>query len=438
MSVEIKCPHCNRVFNMDEDVAGHIREQVRTKAFEKELSDRLNALRKGYEAEAKLSIEQAVSAERRESEKKLAGLRAEVVRAQSAADKAKSDSEVAEASIQSRIADAVAAEHDRYQEKIDKLYKEINDAKSAADKAKSDLSVQEAEHKFAVQQAVLDTRAEFSEKMTLLEADKRSLEYERDFYKDLKARMSTKMVGETLEQHCETEFNKIRMTAFPLAEFGKDNTVSSQSGSKGDYIFREYDEEGNEIISIMFEMKNEADETATKKKNEHFFKELDKDRREKNCEYAVLVSLLEADDEFYNQGIVDVSYRYEKMYVIRPQFFITIISLLRNAVLRSLDARRELRRMQEQDIDLLHFEENLTDFKNKFSYNYEQASKRFNEAIDEIDKTIDHLQKVKAGLLASGRQLRLANDKVDNVTIRKLTADSPSIRKQLENASANG
>lgn len=386
--MDIKCPHCNTVFDLDENLADHIRSQIRTKTFEQDLNKRIAILQKGQDAEIQLRVETAISAERASCQKK-----------------------------------------------IDKLRTQYESARSEADQAKAEIAVQKAENTLAVKQAVFDTKAEYSEKLSQLESDKKAVEHERDYYKDLKSRMSTKMVGETLEQHCEIEFNKIRMAAFPLAEFGKDNLVSSQSGSKGDYIFREYDEDGAELISIMFEMKNEMDTTATKKTNAHFFKELDKDRREKKCEYAVLVSLLESDSELYNQGIVDVSYQYDKMYVVRPQFFIPIITILRNAALKSISIRRELHELQVQNVDLCNFEANLCEFKDKFGYNYTQASKRFEEAIAEIDKSIDHLQKTKSALLASQRQLRLANDKVDTITVKKLTENSPSIRAKLADLS---
>ena len=254
-----------------------------------------------------------------------------------------------------------------------------------------------------------------------------------EYYKDFKARQSTKMVGESLEQHCLAQFNSIRMTAFPNAYFEKDN--DARTGSKGDFIFRESDEGGTEFISIMFEMKNEMDQTATKHKNEDFFKELDKDRREKGCEYAVLVSMLEADSELYNNGIVDVSYRYEKMYVIRPQFFIPIITLLRNAALNSLKYQRELQVVKNQQIDILHFEENMNTFKEGFARNFELASRRFHEAIEDIDKTIKALEKTKADLLSSDRNLRLANDKAQDLSIKKLTRGAPSVKEMFDELS---
>ncbi|MGO3201739.1 MAG: DUF2130 domain-containing protein, partial [Ruoffia tabacinasalis] len=250
------------------------------------------------------------------------------------------------------------------------------------------------------------------------------------FYKDFKAKQSTKMVGETLEQHCEIEFNRLRMTAFKNAQFGKDNDI--KSGSKGDYIYREHDEYGNEIISIMFEMKNEGDETATKKKNEHFFKQLDKNRNDKKCEYAILVSMLESDNELYNNGIVDVSYEYEKMYVIRPQFFIPIITLLRNAAMNSLEYKQEVALMREQNIDITNFEEDLDTFKSAFARNYDLASRKFKTAIDEIDKTITHLQKTKDALVSSENNLRLANNKADDLTVKKLVRKNPTMKAKFD------
>jgi hypothetical protein len=254
--------------------------------------------------------------------------------------------------------------------------------------------------------------------------------------KDMKARLSTKMIGETLEIHCETEFNRIRSTAFPNAYFEKDN--DARTGSKGDYIFKDKDIEGTEIVSIMFEMKNESDTTATKKKNEDFFKELNKDREEKKCEYAVLVSLLESDSELYNSGIVDVSYHYPKMYVIRPQFFIPIITLLRNASMKSLEFKNELARVREQNIDITNFEDDLEQFKEAFGKNYNLASKKFESAIASIDKSIDQLQKTKDALLGTERNLRLANDKAHGVTIKKLTRKNPTMAAKFEQLNNEG
>lgn len=289
---------------------------------------------------------------------------------------------------------------------------------------KAKLGQAESQTELAVIKAENAIRSEYETKL-------RDTQTELDYYKDLKTKMSTKAVGESLEQFCSDEFNKVRMMAFPNAYFEKDNEVSKTSGSKGDFIFREFSEDGVELISIMFEMKNEMDTTATKHKNEDFFKELDKDRKEKGCEYAVLVSMLEADSDYYNQGIVDVSYKYGKMYVVRPQFFLTIIGILRNAALSSLDARRELVRVQEQNIDVANFEAELTKFKEGFAYNYGQASKRFNEAIDEIDKTMAHMQKIRDALVNCDRQLRLANDKAEAVTIKRLCKNNPTMTEKF-------
>ncbi len=260
-------------------------------------------------------------------------------------------------------------------------------------------------------------------------AELRQKDEEIAYYKDFKARQSTKMIGESLEQHCETEFNKLRATAFKNAYFEKDN--DARTGSKGDFIYRETSDDGVEFISIMFEMKNEMDTTATKHKNEDFFKELDKDRWEKNCEYAVLVTMLEADNEFYNSGIVDVSYKYPKMYVVRPQFFIPIITVLRNAALNSLKYRTELAQIREQNLDITHFEEDLNDFKDKFARNYRLASEKFQKAIEEIDKTIDHLQKTKEALLSSENNLRLANNKAEDLTIKRLTRNNLTMAQKF-------
>ena len=300
----------------------------------------------------------------------------------------------------------------------------------------NDLNNSEDKKKIAVMEAVKkveDEKRDLEGKLTQEKDTRQLLLAQKDeqiaYYKDLKTRMSTKMVGETLEQHCEIQFNQLRATAFRNAYFEKDN--DARSGSKGDYIYRECDENGIEIISIMFEMKNEMDETATKHKNEDFFKELDKDRREKKCEYAVLVSLLEADSELYNGGIVDVSYKYDKMYVVRPQCFIPIITLLRNAAMNALIYKQELEVVRNQDIDISNFEDNLLQFKNDFSRNYDLAHNHFDKAINEIDKTIDHLQKVKKELMGSDNQLRIANNKVDEVSVKKLTKGNPTMQAKF-------
>ena len=305
------------------------------------------------------------------------------------------------------------------------------------------LAIKNAETQSEIEKAVLikeneisRLKAERESEKNLMKDRERQMQEQIDFYKDLKTRMSTKMVGETLEQHCQVEFNKIRMAGFKNAYFEKDNDASS--GSKGDYIFRDFSDDGQEFVSIMFEMKNECDTTATKHKNEDFLKELDKDRREKKCEYAVLVSLPETDSEFYNAGIVDMSYKYPKTYVIRPQFFIPLITLIRNEAMNSLEYKQQLALIQNQNIDITHFEENLADFQNKFANNYRIASDKFKNAIDEIDKTIDHLQKVKDGLLGSERQLRIANDKAQDLSIKKLTKDNPTMKKKFEDLKDEG
>ena len=323
----------------------------------------------------------------------------------------KKDSEIAE--LKAKLETAESAKKLAVTEAVTKIERE-------RDTLKNDLKSKETEQKLLETSLREQFASELKNKDELIA-----------YYKDLKSRMSTKMVGESLEKHCEEEFERLRATAFPKAEFGKDNTVS-KSGSKGDYIYREFDDDGNELLSIMFEMKNENDETATKHKNEHFFKELDKDRDEKKCEYAVLVSLLEADSTLYNDGIVDRSHLYPKMYVIRPQFFIPIITLLRNAALNSLQYRQELELVKHQQLDILHFEENMDSFKKGFARNYELASKRFKTAIDEIDKTISHLQKTKDALLSSENNLRLANNKADDLTIKRLTKNAPAVKEMFD------
>ena len=302
---------------------------------------------------------------------------------------------------------------------IQQKEKELSEKQTEITRLKGEISNTEAQSKLREQ----SMKTQYEDRLKLKDE-------QIEYYKDFKARQSTKMVGESLEQHCLNQFNSIRMTAFPNAYFEKDN--DARSGSKGDFIFREAGTDGTEFISIMFEMKNEMDETATKHKNEDFFKELDKDRRQKNCEYAVLVSLLEIDNELYNNGIVDVSYKYEKMYVIRPQFFIPMITLLRNAALNSLQYKQELQVVKNQQIDILHFEENMNAFKEGFARNYRIASDRFKTAIDEIDKTITHLQKTKDALLSSENNLRLANNKADDLSIKKLTKNAPAVREMFE------
>lgn len=461
---EIKCPKCGEVFVVDESGYANIVKQVRDKEFAKELKKREEELKDAQQKdldlvrlEQKNQLDKALSAkdsELSEKEKKIQELEACIKNNDISKNLAVSEAVNAKEKEISQKNDEINAL------KADYIAKNIEQDKEIA-KLQAQLANGENEKKMAVSEArqlkdkelaeknteIIRLKDQLSNKDTEKQLGEESLkrEYEAklkhkdeqlkekdeqiDYYKDFKARQSTKMVGESLEQHCLTQFNSLRMTAFPTAYFEKDN--DAKSGSKGDFIFRE-SVEGTEFISIMFEMKNEMDETATKHKNEDFFKELDKDRREKKCEYAVLVSLLEMDNELYNNGIVDVSYRYEKMYVIRPQFFIPMITLLRNAALNSLKYRQELEAAKNQQLDIANFEENMNAFKQGFGRNYEIASKKFKTAIDEIDKTITHLQKTKDALLSSENQLRLANNKAEDLSIKKLTKNAPSVRKMFE------
>lgn len=386
---EIKCPKCGEAFLIDETGYAEIVKQVRDKEFLQEITKREAA----FETERNNAVEIAVTKAESEKEKEIADKNTEIIRLKGELEIGKANADIAvKTAVQEKNA-------------------EIIELKSKLELAQSERELQERTLK---------------EKY---EAEIRRKNEEIDYYKDFKARQSTKMIGESLEQHCEIEFNKLRATGFQNAYFEKDN--DARSGSKGDYIYREKSPEGVEFISIMFEMKNEMDTTATKHKNEDFFKELDKDRREKNCEYAVLVSMLEADNELYNTGIVDVSHRYEKMYVVRPQFFIPLITLLRNAALNSLQYRTELAVIKNQNIDITHFEEAMNDFKDKFAYNYNLASKKFHTAIEEIDKTIDHLQKTKEALLSSENNLRLANNKAEDLSIKRLTKNNPTMQQKF-------
>lgn len=383
---DIICPNCKKTFKVDEAGFADILKQVRDHEFEKELQTHLEVAKKEKESAVKLveaNIKNIFQEEITKKEKELAEMKSKI--------------EKSEIEKKFLVAEAIR--------KIEKERDNLIHNLESEEKEKQ-LLEKTLNEKFS---AELKTKDEVI-KMKDEEIERR---------KDMKLKLSTKMIGETLEQHCENEFNKLRATAFQAAYFEKDN--DSKSGSKGDYIYRENDEAGNEIISIMFEMKNENDETATKKRNEDFLKELDKDRKEKKCEYAILVSLLEAENEFYNTGIVDVSYRYPKMYVIRPQFFIQIITLLRNAAMNSLKYKAELALFRNQNIDITDFEDNVNKFKEVFAKNYDLASRKFKNAISEIDKTIDHLQKTKEELLSSENNLRLANNKAEDLTIKKLT-----------------
>lgn len=404
---EIKCPQCGKVFKVDESGFSDIVKQVRDKEFEKEVKARealfkadLETHLKAGEVEKKLAVTEAVSELEKALSKKdaeLAGLKAQM---EAEIEKLRAEAENDETKRQLAVTEAVSkVERER-------------------DTLKMELRSKDTEKK--LMETSLKER--YEEKLRLKEE-------EIAYYKDFKARQSTKMIGESLEQHCENEFNRLRATGFQNAYFEKDNDI--RTGSKGDYIYREMDENGNEIISIMFEMKNEQDETATKKKNEDFLKELNKDREEKSCEYAILVSLLEPDSELYNAGIVDKSHRYPKMYVVRPQFFIPIITILRNAAMNSMEYKAQLALVRNQNVDITHFEENINKFKEGFARNYELASRKFKTAIDEIDKTILHLQKTKEALISSENNLRLANNKAEDLTIKRLTRGNPTMKAKF-------
>ncbi|MGN1313129.1 MAG: DUF2130 domain-containing protein [Candidatus Nanosyncoccaceae bacterium] len=407
---ELKCPKCGTTFKVDDTSYADILNQVRNHEFEAELEKRL---------------EQSLHSEKQSHQAEIAELKAKFeqasteLKAKLAQNKTELEAKLAQSKTEQEL--AVARATAPIERERDSLK---NSLVAAQNEAK--LNLETANSRAKLSEAALITKYESALKLK---------EEENERLKDLKSKLSTKMVGETLEQHCQTEFNRIRTAAFPHAYFEKDN--DARTGSKGDYIFRELDEAGNEIVSIMFEMKNENETTATKHKNEDFFKELDKDRREKNCEYAILVSLLESDSELYNTGIVDVSYRYEKMYVIRPQFFIPIITLLRNAALSSLQYKQELAVVRSQNIDITHFEENMEKFKVGFARNYDLASRKFKTAIDEIDKTINSLQKTKDALLSSENNLRLANNKAEELTIKRLTRGNPTMAQKFADLHAS-
>jgi len=462
---EIICPHCGKAFKIDEAGYADILKQVRDSDFEKQLHERLELAeqdkRNAVElAQAKIAseLQKAASAKDAQIQELKAKLDAgdvarqlAVTQALSAVEKerdalaseleqAKHDkqtaSKLADAKLLNELQKAAAAKEAEVQELKTKLDAsniekklEITEAISAVEKERDEL-------KSGLQRVELEKHLAEKALKEKFETQIKDRDGEIARLRDMKARLSTKMVGETLEQHCETEFNRIRATAFPRAYFEKDN--DTRTGSKGDYIFRDSDEAGTEIVSIMFEMKNESDETATKKKNEDFLKELDKDRTEKECEYAVLVSLLEPDSELYNTGIVDMFHRHPKMYIVRPQFFIPIITLLRNAAMNSLKYKSELALFKAQNIDITNFETELETFKTAFGKNYDLAARRFQTAIDEIDKSIDHLQKTKEALLGTDRNLRLANDKAQDVTIKKLTRGNPTMADKFADLKNRG
>ncbi|TXI44182.1 DUF2130 domain-containing protein [Methylophilus sp.] len=456
---EIICPHCNKAFKIDETGYADILKQVRDSDFEHQLHERLALAEKEKQNAIELArtkatseLQQAASAKDAVIQELKAKLESEAVARQLAVTQALSAVEKERDALANQLTQAkqeVASIANLVEAKLqNELQKTASAKDSEIQSLKSRLEAIETEKTLAVNQAVSQVEKERDAlKASLVSAalEKQLAEsalkdkYETQIkdredtierLKDLKAKLSTKMIGETLEQHCENEFNRIRATAFPKAYFEKDN--DARSGSKGDFIFRDLDDGGTETVSIMFEMKNENDTTASKSRNEDFLKELDKDRNEKGCEYAVLVSLLEADNEFYNTGIVDVSYRYPKMYVIRPQFFITMITLLRNAALNSMKYKTELALVKAQNIDITHFENELESFKERFGRNYDLASRQFQTAIDEIDKSINHLQKTKDALLSTSNNLRLANDKAQDVTIKKLTKGNPTMAAKFD------
>lgn len=412
---EIKCPKCQTVFTIDEQEYASIVQQVRDAEFDNALKERLKIEQDKNDKEIELAKEKTV----REYDVRISELKSQLNSLNSKLESADKDKQI-----------AINENSKKQEDKINQLEQIIGELKGK-------IRLKEAETALKLEKSVSEKDKEIdrlkNDLLTQKNAEQIRLK-EKDaqieFYKDLKTKMSTKLVGETLEQHCQIQFNQIRMTAFPKAYFEKDNDV--KTGSKGDFIFKENTDAGAELISIMFEMKNENDETATKHKNEDFLKELDKDRSEKGCEYAVLVSMLEPDNELYNAGIVDVSYKYKKMYVVRPQCFIPIITLLRNAALNAEQFKNELVTVKEQRVDITNFEEQLLDFKNKVDYNVDQARKKYNTAIEEIDKTIAHLTKVRDALVGTDNNLRIANDKVQDLSVKTLTKNSPLLRKELE------
>lgn len=492
---QIKCPHCGTVFTIDEADYSSIVSQIKDHAFLEELQRREKLLQEKYESQKELLVkkeQEAYTKELNEKQRQLDSLQnenalleanyktklTEEITKQNALiaeleAKLKASVNEKESAVETAVAQSEKQAADQLHQanmKIAALEKDLQATKDSASLAlknaiqekdnevvalKGKIENNNSEKALAVQKAISELADKKNEEIEVvrkqveslnLEKEKIRTKYDEELkskdreiadqkalveqYKDFKVRLSTKMVGESLEQHCAYEFNRQRMAMFPRAYFEKDN--DARTGSKGDFIFKDYDEDQTEIVSIMFEMKNENETTATKHKNEDFLKELDKDRREKGCEYAVLVSMLEADNDLYNEGIVDVSYRYPKMYVIRPQFFIPMITLLKNAALNALDYKKQLAIEKNNNLDLTHFEENMNVFKEAFSKNYESASKKFDLAIEEIDKSISHLQKIKDALTSSDRQLRLANNKAQDLTIRKLTKNAPSVQAKLE------
>lgn len=476
---EIKCPHCGQVFTVDESGYAALLNQVRDHEFQRELNERVSLAEKNREQDMALAVAKAeeelraqiaqrdsqlaaqteqfraeakdlqltAQNEKAELEKQLEALKAQLQAQASEADTARKLAVADALSAESDKLRAVEKERDSLAQQLEtqrqqastetqlalqKQESTLKDARIAVERERDELRAQVVREQEALARIEAEHKATLAEKLAAKDELIADREREILHIQDMKAQLSTKMLGESLEQHCEIEFNRLRPTAFPHAYFEKDNEVIE--GTKGDFVFRDFDEEGNEIISIMFEMKNEADDSVNRKTNESHFKKLDADRKKKNCEYAVLVSLLEPENELYNAGITDVSYRFEKMYVIRPQFFIPIITLLRNAALSSLQYRKELALVRQQNIDVTNFEDQLADFKDKFGRNYRIASQKFQKAIEEIDKSIDHLQKIKDNLIGSENQLRLANDKAEDLTVKKLTRKNPTMKALLDEA----
>lgn len=418
-NTEIKCPNCQEIFKVDETDYINIVKQVRDKQFNRELENRLQTAENEKESAIKLikaELQNSFQQQLAKKDQEITVLQ-EKSKADLISEAAKKDEQIR--SLQSQVEKAKVQEELAISNAIKAIEKE-------RDQLQNDLKNKDKDKELLEK----NLNEQFQNKLTHKDEALKLKDEEITRLKDFKQKLSTKMVGETLEQHCETEFNKLRATAFQNAYFEKDNDASQ--GTKGDYIFKEHDDNGNEIVSIMFEMKNESDQTATKKKNEDFFAKLDKDRTAKSCEYAVLVSLLETDNEFYNTGIVDVSYKYDKMYVIRPQFFIPMITLLRNAAKNSLQYKNELQLMRNQNVDITNFEEKIETFRKGFAYNYDLAKRQFGTAIEEIDKSISHLNKIKEALTKSENNLRLANNKADDLTIKKLTYNNPTMKKKFE------
>lgn len=438
---EIKCPHCGEMFTIDEAGFAAILKQVRDAEFDKEVRRHEQLMASEKQQAVQLAVAEALAKAQGDAAQKEARIAELEARLQAEQRERESQQRLAHAERERALADAVAAKDARIVELEQRVEAQgrafeaekklaVEQARSALERERDALAAQVALKDAEKSQATSALKEQLAIELKAKDDIIAYKDGEIERYKDMKARLSTKMVGESLEQHCETEFNKIRAAAFPRAYFEKDNDASE--GSKGDFIFRECDEEGNEIVSIMFEMKNESDDSSHRHKNEDFFKKLDADRRKKGCEYAVLVTLLEPESELYNQGIVDVSYRFEKMYAIRPQFFLPMISILRNAALNSMAYKAELAVVRNQNIDITKFEEQMETFKSGFARNYDLASRKFQTAIDEIDKTILHLQKTKDALVSSENNLRLANNKAQDLTIKRLTRNNPTMKAAFE------